>query len=119
MRGTLYSFLLILCCNIQVKAQNATVIGFVSDAVTDEPVEIATIYIEGTNRAVETDAVGFFQITVPANEVTKLICSRIGFKETAIDVPSLAVGASVRFDITLAPANSQVEVVVTESNHIW
>ena len=94
--------------------QTATVVGFVTDALTEDPVELATVYIEGTNRAVETDATGFFQMTIDANNPIELVCSRIGYRETLISVPSLAVGSSIRFDVKLAPADSDVEVIVRE-----
>ncbi len=98
-----------------LQAQQATVVGFVYDALTDDAIEVATVYIEGTNRAVETDGLGFFQITISAEEANTLVCTRIGYKETSIDVPPIAAGSSIRFEIKLAPMDSDVEVVVTES----
>ncbi len=115
MRPYAYLTSLMLCLSLAGHAQNATVFGFVTDAVTDETVELATIYIEGTNRAVESDAQGYFQIRVPANEATNLVFTRIGYKESRVAVPSLNAGESIRFQVQLAPIASDLEVVVTES----
>ena len=114
MRKGFYTLLFSLFCVCMVTAQRATVIGFVTDAVSGDPIEVATIYIEGTNRAVETDIEGFYQIRIDSDLTIQLICSRIGFKESSVQVPALGSGQSIRFDISLAPINSAVEVVVTE-----
>ncbi len=114
MHRTFYSFLFFLG-TLTSQAQSTHVVGFVTDAVTGSAVELATIYIAGTNRAVETDAEGFYQLRLDVNQKVDIICSRIGYKESTIAVPALADGQSIRYDISLVPANSDVEVVVTEA----
>ncbi len=98
-----------------LQGQNATVLGYVNDATTDQPVDLATIFIEGTNRAVESDETGYFQINIPANSRINLVFSRLGYKNYTLEVPALSDGESIRFTIELAPSNSDLEVVVTET----
>ncbi|NND08118.1 MAG: TonB-dependent receptor plug domain-containing protein [Saprospiraceae bacterium] len=109
----LFGFLLFF--TDQAHSQTATAFGYIKDATTEVPVEVATVYIEGTNRAVETNVQGYFQISVPANQRAKLVITRIGYKETSAEVPNLEIGESVRFDIDLVPSDVDMEVVVRES----
>ncbi|MEZ4949530.1 MAG: hypothetical protein R2784_09120 [Saprospiraceae bacterium] len=41
--------------------------------------------------------------------------SRIGYKETAVQVAPLSEGSTKRIDATLVPIESNLEIVVTES----
>ncbi len=112
-------YLVFLCLFLwptwSIQAQTATAFGYLIDATSETPIEVVTVYIEGTNRAVETDDQGYFQINVPANEQTKLIMTRIGYKMTTVAVPNLNIGESVRFDIALVPDDMDMEVIVRES----
>jgi len=95
--------------------QTATVVGYVKDATTSEPVEVVTVYVDGTNRAVETNSEGYFQIHVPPQEKIQLVFSRIGYKQSSFEVERVAVGEAIRLDVELAPISSELEVVVRES----
>ncbi|MCB0688176.1 MAG: carboxypeptidase-like regulatory domain-containing protein, partial [Saprospiraceae bacterium] len=96
-------------------AQTATVIGTIVDAVTEKPIEVVTVYVEGTSRAVESDENGFFQISVTADIPNELVFTRLGYKVTSFQVEPLKSGVSVRLNVLLAPIHSELEVVVTES----
>ncbi len=101
------------CCHLS--GQTATVIGYVKDVVTDLPVEIVTVYVEGTNRAVESDEEGFFQIQIAAEQPNVLVFTRLGYKVSRFEVEPLSAGQNVRLDVELAPSHSDLEVVVRES----
>ena len=96
-------------------AQTSTVLGFVKDAISGSPIEVVTVYVEGTSRAVETDDAGYFQISVPAQQRNVLVFTRIGYKVSNFRVESIDPGQSIRLDIDLVPATSDLEVVVRES----
>ncbi|NND31329.1 MAG: TonB-dependent receptor plug domain-containing protein, partial [Saprospiraceae bacterium] len=98
-----------------VFSQTSTVIGFVRDALTEAPIDVVTVYVEGTNRAVETDEQGYFQISVPAQQRNMLVFTRIGYKLSNFQVESIDPGQSVRLDIDLVPSTSDLEVIVRES----
>ena len=96
-------------------SQTATVLGTVTDVSNGETVDLVTIYIEGTNRAVETNSQGYYQIRVPANSAITLKFSRLGFKETSIPIPALNAGEAARYDIALVASNVDLEIIVRES----
>ncbi len=99
-------------------AQNsdkAIIFGKITDATTGEPIDFATIYIKGTNTATESDVNGEYVINVPAYERATIIFTRIGYKEGSARIGSLSNGARRKIDVKLASAESNIEVVVTES----
>lgn len=113
-RKTYLSFL--FCCIVSLAwSQTANVIGTISDASTGESIEFVTIYLDGTSRAVESAANGYYQLKILANLKQTVVYSRLGFKESRIDVPALEAGEAIRLDIELVPSNSELEVVVRES----
>ena len=73
----------------------AGVTGIVTDAVTGQPIDLATVFIEGTSKAVETSTNGRYSITVPANEDFTLVFSRIGYQraQAKVDVASATLSA--------------------------
>ena len=115
MRSTTTLFLLLLCTYQQLDAQHATVIGNIIDAVTELPIEVVTVYVDGTNRAVESDANGYFQIHVDASVSNVLVFTRLGYKVARFEVKALQAGDNVRLDLEMAPTNTDLEVIVTES----
>lgn len=110
---TLLVFFVLTTWNLY--GQTATVIGNVTDMVTEAPIELVTIYVDGTSRAVESDEAGYFQISVTVGESNELVFSRIGYKLTRFEVEALQEGETVRLNVQLVPMNSGLEVVVTES----
>ena len=97
------------------ESPRAVITGLVTDAVSGLPVDLATVYIDGTNRAVETSTNGRYSITVPANEDFTLVFSRIGYQRAQAKVTSMPARSSRQVDVALAPANSEIEVIVRES----
>lgn len=114
------NFLLISLIAVSVASAqndlNAFVTGIVTDAVSERPIELATVYIKGTNAAVESSINGRYQIRTPANEDFILIVTRIGYKEVEIPVAALPPRSSRQIDVALAPADSDLEVIVRESS---
>lgn len=92
----------------------ATVFGRITDASDGQPVELVTVFIKGGNTAVSSDESGRFAIQVPANQRLTLGFRRVAFKESSADVLPLTAGARFALDVALAPAQSNLEVVVQE-----
>ncbi|MCB0667460.1 MAG: carboxypeptidase-like regulatory domain-containing protein [Saprospiraceae bacterium] len=115
MRYTFTLLVFFVFITLDLYGQTATVIGNVTDMVTEAPIELVTIYVEGTSRAVESDEDGYFQISVTVGESNELVFSRIGYKLTRFEVEALQEGETVRLNVQLVPMNSGLEVVVTES----
>lgn len=113
-----FCFLFFLLGLTATKAQdgsNAIVTGIVTDGVSDQPVELVTIYIEGSNTATETGLNGRYSIAVPANQAFNLVFTRIGYQEAKAAIPSMPARSARQIDVSLAPANSGLEVIVRES----
>ncbi len=114
----LYSWLF-LCCfvfNAQAqKADEATIFGSITDAITDQPIEFVTVYLKDTNVATNSDDKGNYRLTIPAGEAHTLVFSRIGYKEGTTFVQVMRKGTQRKIDVALAPSESDVVVEVTES----
>ncbi len=94
--------------------KTATVLGRVTDAATETPVELVTVYIPDVKRGVTSDESGNYAIEVPAEQRLTLALRRIGYQEATIDVPALAPGARFVLDIAIVPNQANLEVVVRE-----
>ena len=97
------------------ESPRASITGIVTDAVTEGPVEFATIYVKGANRAVESSTNGRYSILVPADEAFTLVFSRVGYREAVVEIDPMPARSSRQVDIGLAPVASDLEVIVRES----
>lgn len=100
---------------VALLAQTATVNGTIHNRLDEEPVEFATVFVDGTQNAVESDENGRFELQVPAGREFKLVITRIGFKQTMLEVGPLKQGEMKSLAIGLALADSDLEVIVRES----
>ncbi|SEP77866.1 TonB-dependent receptor [Neolewinella agarilytica] len=107
--------LLLLAAPLGAQVSTASITGKVTDLLSDRPVDFATIYIKGTTRAVESGTTGRYLISVPAGEDFQLVFSRLGYRETVVDIAALPEGSGKQIDVALAPTESTLEVVVRES----
>jgi len=55
-----------LAAGVSAQNERATVTGIVRDAVSDRVIDLATVYIKGSNTASETAENGRYSIVVPA-----------------------------------------------------
>ncbi|MEL7121449.1 MAG: TonB-dependent receptor [Bacteroidota bacterium] len=100
---------------LQTYAQQATITGIVTDAITDEPIELVTIYVKDTSLVAESSRNGRYRINVPAETDFVLVFSRLGYKESSTEIQAMPAGSSRQIDVAMAPNDSDVEVVVRES----
>lgn len=77
--------LLLLICGA-VHGQ-VTINGYVYDDMEKKPLEGAFVYLDGTTFSANTDARGFFHITVPQKYNAQLVISYIGFETMRVDDP--------------------------------
>ena len=111
---TIYLFFLASVLSF-AQTRNASVYGNIKDAETGEAVELVTVYIKESNYAVETNASGFYRIKVPSNQDFTLVFTRIGYKQASIELSGIETGKSKKLDISLSPAQSDLEIIITES----
>jgi hypothetical protein len=93
--------------------QTATVYGKVTDASDGTPVELVSVYIKGSGKAVSTDENGKFATQVPANQRVTLSFKRVAYQETSADVLPLQAGARYVLDLSISPVGANLEVVIS------
>ena len=108
------SIVIFTFCYGWLLGQTATISGLVTDLESNQPVEVVTIYVEGTNNAVESDADGRYSIQVPANEDFVLLFSRIGYSEQNFRYESLQAGSRLILNVQLKSDGPNLEIEVTE-----
>jgi len=96
-------------------APTATVVGTITDGITENPIEVVTVYVEETSIAVESNSNGNYVIRIPADRPVDLAFSRIGYKPTSTRIAPMLPGARRRIDVVMVPLESELEVVVRES----
>ena len=95
----------------------AVITGIITDALTEQPVELVIIYEEGYGESNNTSSSvnGRYRIEIPANQDVVLVYSRIGYKESRVTIKALPPRSSKQIDIALPPSESEVVVEVRES----
>lgn len=115
----IYLYLLCTFCVLSPlfgQIQNEVLIGGnLTDIITSQAVDFATVYIDGTSNAVESNERGFYRIAIPTDEEVVLVVSRIGYERAEIKVGPFPGGTLRKYDIALTPYNSGYEVVVKAS----
>ncbi|MBI5914996.1 MAG: TonB-dependent receptor [Bacteroidetes bacterium] len=106
---------LLACGTLFSQEKKALLTGTVTDALSGQPVDLVTVFLKNTNTASETAVNGTWRLEVPAGQRLVLVFSRVGFKESSVDVEPLPAGAKQQIDVAMPPSDASVEVVVRES----
>jgi hypothetical protein len=93
--------------------ETATVYGRVTDASDGQPVELVSVYIKGSGKAVSTDESGKFAIQIAANQRLTLSFKRVAYQDATADVLALQPGARYNLDLALSPIGANLEVVIS------
>ncbi|MFM8485456.1 MAG: carboxypeptidase-like regulatory domain-containing protein, partial [Bacteroidota bacterium] len=110
-----FAFLVFLLVRELASAQQtATVFGRITDASDGQPVEFVSVYIKGGGKGVASDESGKFAVQVPAGQRLTLGFRRVAFKEASADILPLQPNARFALDISMAPNESNLEVVISE-----
>ena len=80
MKRIYFIFFLILSA-ISMHGQKAIIFGTITDLETGMPVEFATVYIENSNNATESDRSGAYRLEIEAETKQRMIVSRRTFDE--------------------------------------
>jgi CarboxypepD_reg-like domain/TonB-dependent Receptor Plug Domain len=81
------SILFLLLINVsQLIGQSSTVRGYIYDADSGEPIVYATVALENTDLAVNTDANGFYSISDIKEGSYFLVCSFTGFDNSRSEI---------------------------------
>ncbi len=93
-------------------AQKSTIIGRVTSATDGQPIELVTIYIEGTNHVTESNENGVYRIDIPPDSTVTLVFTRIGFEELKTLVGPLKKGKRARMDVEMNAQGAEIEIEV-------
>lgn len=108
-------FATLVCATAFSQDKKALLSGTIKDALSDEPVDFATVFIKNTSTATESDLDGKWELEVPADQRFVLVFTRIGYEEVNVDVEPLPQNARQQIDIAFPPEDAGIEVVVQES----
>lgn len=106
----LISFFLCLLVQAQLPVN---VQGVIKDITNNEPIEFVSVIIENTNTVVESNQQGRFDISFQQSKEIVIQFRRTGYKHLDYSLPLQQPGTHFELNISLAPVNSDVEVVVT------
>jgi len=106
----LISFLLIVNL-VQAQGTSTVIRGKVVDASTKEALPGASIVLEGKKSGASTNLKGEFEITVPNNNLQKIIVSYIGYDDKSIEV-SANSKATVVVELSTAKKSKLANVTV-------
>lgn len=104
--------LLALLCAGGISAQHTVTIKVIN-ADTKEPVQGATVSVEGMNNAKATDSAGVAVLTLQRSGDMKLIVSHVSFRtiETLMEVPF----TKEYFEVAMEPEEEEEEEVIVQS----
>lgn len=112
MRKILFLCLMLISGSIHIQAQqNKTLSGFVRDVTNGETLIGATITVLETKKVINTNAYGFYSLTLPPAEYTILI-TFVGFQSASYKVD---LTADRELDVPLEPYVATDEAVVVAS----
>lgn len=98
----------------EASGQNPIVFGVVRDIDSKKAIELANVYVQGTTTVFETDAFGNYRIEVAPNKVQTLVCTRLGYGESRIELPEMREGLKRNINFELVNQEGP-EVIIRES----
>jgi len=103
-----------LCSALVLVGQETIVFGTVSDFDSNRPIELANLYVQGSNDLVETDLNGVYRLKVEPNVEQVIVCNRLGFGESTFTVPPMRAGSKRNVNFKLVNIEGP-EVIIRES----
>ena len=111
------SFIIALLLPVFVLSQNATIKGRIVNAKTNQPIEFASIQIQGTTQGTISEEGGAFTFTAIKPGFVRLIVSFIGF-ETTVSPEIQVQGNQTSFvDIALPESSVQLQEISIRPNY--
>lgn len=91
-------------------SQRVNVNGTITDQANGQSIDFVTVYIDGSNEVVNSNAQGQYTISVGLNMPIKLIFTRTGYERAE---RLLNVSSNTTLNIALKEATTNVEITVT------
>lgn len=105
-------FYILIFCFLSVFTNAQTIKGVVISADTGKPIEAASVFLDNTTIATETDAQGYFQINIPANNKNQLVVSAFGYEYFLVSNP----GSTTDLKIRLKHEETVLDELVIDKN---
>lgn len=116
MKGLLPLFIILTWVGpLQIRGQEALVFGVLTDLISGLPVDYATIHIENTAIAVDSDEFGHYRLVVPSKINLKLVYTRIGYERITIQVEALPDEGKRNINIKLSPLTEDLGITIRSS----
>ncbi|HEY5499093.1 MAG TPA: TonB-dependent receptor [Bacteroidales bacterium] len=109
-------FLVVLYISMQAFAQKGTVKGRVYDAKSNQPIEFATITIQGTTIGSTTDFDGNYTFTGIEPGFKRLVVSSIGIETTTSPEFQVQGNQTVFVDIPILESSTQLAEITVKQN---
>ncbi len=108
----LFVIILTLSSRVSLFGQT-TFIGVISDINSSFPIELVTVFIDGENNPVESDAMGRYTLTTDRTGSARLVFIRLGYEEARLVVALNQ--RSTKLNVQLVPVDADIDVTITES----
>src|SRR5690606_19978456 len=105
-------FYILIFCFLSVFTNAQTIKGVVVSAENGKPVEAASVFLDNTTIATETDANGNFQINIPRNNKNQLVVSAFGYEYFIVSNPSATTDLKIR----MKPEETILDELVIDKN---
>jgi hypothetical protein len=104
---------LVFSMALGLSAQTVTIAGKASDNKTDEAIEFATVYVDGTANNTQTDINGLYELVIPRGGKITLVFSRLGYTDLRKDIRANKDRYNIY--VRMEQMESDIEVIVTDS----
>lgn len=111
----LLSFLVLLCISVDVLAQTATISGTVRNA-NDQPLELATVAVEGTGIGTKTSNKGAYKLEVPAGQRITVVFSSFTNSDVERHYLNLTAGETREINVKLKVTATELKGVTKNAN---
>ncbi len=90
-----------------------TVHGTLLDLQNNEPIELVSVYANEFSIETTTSQEGKYELIIPSGKATTIQFRRTGYKAAKYQLPLMAEGTRYELNISLAPVESNLEVIIT------
>ncbi len=107
--------MIVILGTISLSAQKCLVFGNVQDAQSNQLIDFATIYIDGTNISTQSNTDGYYRIELDEGKSYKIICTRVGYQEASYSIKAMEAGGKRNINFKLVNNEQDIGVVIRES----
>ncbi len=99
-------------CNL-FGQRTITIHGTLLDLQNNEPIELVSVYANEFSIETTTSPEGKYELIIPSGKATTIQFRRTGYKPSDYHLPVLSEGTRYELNISLAPVESNLEVIIT------